>query len=363
MLKCKVNTRQFQESLKKLEVVIPNKTKLPILEGVKLSITDNAIQLTATDLENYVTATIDDFNTEGQGLTVITNTKEIMKSFKFMKESYTEIEVKNDDIIITNGNRNIKMKCEDVEEYPLEFTVSDIENTYTYNTKSLYNRIKKIDFARNKDDTRPILTGIHFNNEDMVTLDGYRIALNKDISLTVEKPFTIAPGTINFLNKTLNSKNEEKLLINVSEKYITFKYDNLTVTSRLLEGSYFNYKDVFLKEYSTIKLNTKKFKDNIEFLSIYTKGTESELTTADITKDNLKFSVNTERGVFDTEDSINSDLDLTIGFNNKYMLDALKSIQEEEIEICLSGEYNPIQIKEGENSFYVVLPIRLDMVA
>lgn len=363
MLKCKVNTKQFQESLKKLEVVIPNKTKLPILEGVKLSITGNTIQLAATDLENYVTATINDFDVEVQGSTVITNIKEIMKSFKFMKESYTEIEVKNNEIIITNGNRNIKMKCEDAEEYPLEFTTGDIENTYTYNTKSLYNRIKKIDFARTKDDTRPILTGIHFNNEDMVTLDGYRIALNKDTSLTVEKPFTIASGTINFINKTLNSKIEEEVLISTNDKYITLKYDNLIVTSRLLEGKYFNYKDIFLKEYSTIKLNTKKLKDNIEFLSIYTKGIKSELTTANITSNKLKLIVNTEQGLFDTEDKINSELDLTIGFNNKYMLEALKSIQEEEIEICLHGEYNPIQIKENENSMYIVLPVRLEKTA
>lgn len=363
MLKCKVNTKQFQESLKKLEVVIPNKTKLPILEGIKLSITNNSIQLATTDLENYVTATINDFNAEMQGSTVITNIKEIMKSFKFMKESYTEIEVNNNDIIIINGNRNIKMKCENVDEYPSEFTVGELENTYTYNTKSLYNRIKKIDFARTKDDTRPILEGIHFNNEDMVTLDGYRIALNKDTSLTIEKPFTIAPGTINFINKTLNSKVENEVLISTNDKYITLKYDNLIVTSRLLEGKYFNYKDIFLREYSTIKLNTKKLKDNIEFLSIYTKGIKSELTTANITSSKLKLIVNTEQGLFDTEDNINSELDLTIGFNNKYMLEALKSIQEEEIEIRINRDITPIEIKESENSFYIVLPVRLGNAA
>ena len=167
----------------------------------------------------------------------------------------------------------------------------------------------------------------------MVTLDGYRIALNKDTSLTIEKPFTIAPGTINFINKTLNSKVENEVLISTNDKYITLKYDNLIVTSRLLEGKHFNYKDIFLREYSTIKLNTKKLKDNIEFLSIYTKESKSEITTANITNDNLKLIVNTEQGIFDTEDRINSELDLTIGFNNRYMLEALKSIQEEEIEI------------------------------
>ncbi len=360
MLKCKVNTREFQESLKKLEVVIPNKTKLPILEGVKLYVTDNTIQLTATDLENYVTADISDFNVERQGSTVITNIKEIMKSFKFMNEPLTEIEVNNNEIIITNGNRNIKMKCEDVEEYPLGFMVDDIDNSYTYNTKSLYNRIKKIDFARSKDNSRPQLTGIHFNSEDMVALDGYRIALNKDRLLIVEKDFTIAPATINFLNKTLNSKLEQELLIGTNDKYLTLEYDNLTVISRLLEGNYFNYKDVFHREYSSIKLNTKKLKDNIEFLSIYTKGNKMELTRVDITNDMLKFSVNTEKGIFKTEDRISSNLDLKMGFNNRYMLDTLKSIQDEEIEIRLSGEYNPIEIQENENSRYLVLPVRLE---
>lgn len=359
MLKCKVNTREFQEAITKLEVIIDSKSKIDILKTIKLSITDDKLQLTATDLENHVVATIVDFQTNTKGSIAITNIKEIMKSFKFMKEYYTEIEVKDNEIIITNGNRNIKMKPESAEDFPEVFNIGNIENSYTYNTKSLYNRIKKIDFARSKDNTRPMLTGIHFNNGDMVTLDGFRLALNTDDSLSIKKPFTIAPGTINFLNKTLNKKSEDEILINVNDKYIIFNYDNLTVASRLLDGQFFNYKEILPKEYNNISMKTKKIKDNIEFLSTYTKGTKMELTKATITDGKMELSVNTERGIFNAIEKVSTSLEVTIGFNNKYMLDALKSVESEEIGVHISGAMNPIVINEGQDSKYLVLPIRL----
>ena len=183
MLKCRVNTREFQEGLKRVEVATDRKSALPILEHVKLSVTKDQLQLIGTDLENYMTITIEDVGVEAEGETVIKNIKDIIKSFKFMKESYTEIEVDNrNTITFTNGSRNIKLATGEVSEYPDGFNFGTIDNQYLYDTKTLHNRIKKIDFAKSTDNIRPTLTGIYFNESDLVTLDGYRAALSNDPS-------------------------------------------------------------------------------------------------------------------------------------------------------------------------------------
>lgn len=359
MLKCKVNTREFQDAITKLEVVIPSRTALGILKTIKLSATDDSIQLAATDLENHVTANIYDFQVESQGSILITNIKDIIKSFKFMKENYTEIEVKKDEVIISNGNRNIKMKCESSEDFPKEFEIADIDNNYIYNTKSLHNRIKKIDYARAKNNTRPVLAGIHFNNADIVALDGFRIALNKDNTLTVVNPFTLTQSTVNFLTKTLNKNIEKELKIAVNDKHIVFEYDDLIVKSRLIADKFFNYKDILPKEYKNFTIDTKNLKENAEFLNVYTKGTKMELLKINITSDKLELQANTEKGIFNAINDINSEAELTTGLNNGYLLDALKVVDGKEIEIRFNGSINPIVITDREGSEHLILPIRL----
>lgn len=358
MLKCKVNTKEFQDAITKLEVVIPNKSSLKVLECIKLTVTEDSMQLTATELENYVVANINDFEVESQGSVLITNIKEIIKSFKFMKDAYTTIEVNQDIITLSNSNRNIKMRIS-ADDYPNEFEIADIHNKYIYNTKSLHSRISKIDYARSKDDTRPLQTGIHFNSVDIVALDGYRMALNKDNTLMIEKPFTLAQGTVNFLNETLDKKVNKELRIAVNDKYIIFEYDNLIVKSRLLEGQFFNYKDILPKEYNTLAIDTKKLKENVEFLSIYTKDIKCNLVKMHITADKLGLQANTEKGIFDTTNDINTDKELAIGLSNKYLLDALKTINRDEIELRFNRNINPLVINDNEGSEHLILPVKL----
>lgn len=364
MLKCRVNTSQFQEALKKLEVVRPNKSQLKILENIVMTSCDGIVRLIATDLENYVIATITDSHVESHENIVVTNVKGIMKSFKFMNEVYTEIEANNRDITITNGSRKIKVLTMDYGEYPTEPQLETIDNEYTYNTKFLYNRIKKVDFAISKDQTRPILTGINFNNSDIVALDGYRLAINTDNKLTINKPFTIAPGTINFLTKTLNKKNEDKIIIKTNDNHIIFEYEDVKVISRLLEGKYFSYNEVLPRDFNGIvTVDTKKFKEDIDFLSVYSGSIKHELTVLTITDGTMELKANNQQGIFSIKHSIDSDYKIKIGFNNKYMLETLKVIETETIDICFVGDKNPMIIKESDNEKYMILPVRLENVA
>lgn len=356
-----VNTKEFQEVLKKLENIIDNKSKLEIIKSIKLEAENNKITLTATDLKNYAIGTIDaDVIVHGEA--ILPDVKEIIKSFKFMKDVITTIELENDNLIITNGKKNIKLETQDAEDYPKPFNIENVNNTYSYNETDLYNRIKKIDFAKSKDGTRQILTGIHFNSSDMVAIDGYRIALSNDDKLEVLHPFTVAPETVTFLTKTLDRKSNSPLTISTSDEHIKFEYDNITLISKLLEGNYFNYKQSFSSagDRDFFEMDKDKFKHDIDFLSVYVNAKDAKKTPVRLVIENnkLELSVNNGKGIYTTEKEVNFK-DSKIAFNIRYMADVLKVVDSDEIEISIEGNVQPLEIHDGDDKF-LVLPVRIN---
>ena len=358
MLKCKVNTKQFQEALKKLNQYNVNKD-LQSLQGVKFDITDDKVQLTRTDLKNYITITLNDIEISKTDSIIINNPKEIEKSFKYMKDTYTEIDIESDIITIKNGSKSLKLKGSKLEDFPKLPDDIKLIDKYNYNTKTLYNRLKKIDFARSKDDLRPILTGIYFNECDIAALDGYRLAVDRDNNLEVKNNFVINNGLIQFLLKTLNRKSEIDLTLATNEEYIQIDYENISILSKLLEGHYLNYKEILPNNYKEeFQIETKKLKNSIDFLSIYSKDIKSEITTMTIENNNLELKVATEEGIFKADTKINEDINIKIAFNNKLMKETLKEVEEDEILIGCNGSFNPLTI-EDNNTKYLILPIRL----
>ena len=279
-----------------------------------------------------------------------------------MKDVITTIELENDNLIITNGKKNIKLITQDAEDYPKPFNIENTDNIYSYNETGLYNRIKKIDFAKYKDDTRPILTGIHFNSSDMVAIDGYRIALSNDDRLEVLQPFTVAPETMTFLTKTLDRKNSNPLTITTSDEHIKFEYDNITLISKLLEGDYFNYKQSFSSagDRDLFEMNKDKFKHDIDFLSVYVNAKDAKKTPVRLVIENnkLELSVNNGKGVYTTEKEV-SFKDSKIAFNIRYMADALKATDNDDIKISIKGSVQPLEIHDGNDRF-LILPVKVD---
>lgn len=361
MLKCKINTKQLENALRKLEVIRPNIPDLKILENIKLETVENKIILTSTNLKDELQIYITDVAIEYPGVILLNNIKNLMKSFKYFKAIYTNIELHNSSIIITNDNKTVEIKSLDITEFPKNINIGLIENEYKYNTKDLYNRIKKIEHTTSKEDfIRPILEGIHFNNSDIVALDGYRLALSTDNNLNVNNSFTIASNTYKALLKLLDKKNKKDLIISHNDKYIRFKFDNMILTSELLEGEYYDYNQIIPRDHNTIiTVNKKELLENNEFLSLYSKDVKY-LTVWTITEDNLNIKVNTAEGIYNTNNSITFEgEELTLGLNNGFVIDVLKSIEDEEIIIKFVSATSPILI-ETEKEKYLILPVRLE---
>lgn len=364
MLKCKVNTRDFQETIKKLEKIIDYKTKVDIIRGIKLSVDDDGVKLIATDMDNEVVGIITDFDNQNvePGDTVILNIKKFIKLFKHMKEPYTTIKTHDNLIVVQNGDRKIEVIAGDVKDFPDRMISKKVNYLYEYNSQSLYNRIKKIDFSlsKAKEEPRELLKGIHFCGIDMVTSDGYRISLDKDSDLNVKESFTINRNLVDFLVKTLNSKTPELLQIVTSNKYVVMNYENIKIISKLLNGGYLDYEQIISGQSrydNSINLKVDELKNDIDFLGTYSKR-DKILIKAKITEHDLTLVNITEEEKIIVEKEIYAQEPVDIVFNGVYLKDVLNVLDNDVVELNINKEFDPIIIRENDNVF-LILPIRL----
>lgn len=356
MLKLTVNTKELETVLKKLEVIIPNKPKLEILAGIKLVATsEGVLKLTSSDLENTIVSTLD-VNVDNEGELVLTGMKDIMKSIKFFTEWQTKLEQIKNDLVIRNGDKKILVPILDIKEFPN--VIDPLKGkSYNYKENKLYERIMKVNYARGKDNTRPFTTGIHLNKNHLVALDGYRMALSKDDNLYINEPVTISNSTINALRKTLNRRKENNMNIILDDKHITFIYNDISLTSNLLECDYFKYEEVLPESPEIIKFDRKELEDNLKFLYIHSKGTDHNLIDIEVKNKIAKFKCTTQDSIISTDIEIDSNLKINQSVNNKYLIDALKVIKEDKVNYKFTSNLNPLCLVDSD-SLHLILVIR-----
>ena len=361
-MKINLFTQELEDAIKKLDMVRPTKAKIESLTCIHIVTADNKVILTSTDLVNDMQITLDAEIIE-HGEVLIGNIDNIKKSFKYFKDSQVTVEVdSNNNIILTCSGKQIKNTTIPTEEFP-QLQHKEFDNNYTYNTKALSNRINKIIHATIKDETRPMFTGIHFNSTDMVAVDGYRIALNTDSKLNINAPFTINNSAISVLKKILNNKKEIPLEISTNKEYARFEFDGIVLNSRLLDVEYIKYNQVIPREHkASLTVNTSQLLENAEFLNNY-QVYKKKVLKLEFSNNKLKLNVNNSSGIYkaDTDiiDSLNT-IEMTIGLDNDYIIDALKSIDDKKVSLHLGAtNVSPLVIIPNDNELYMILPVKI----
>ena len=356
MRKIIVDTQDFKNILEKVIKVTPKKSSVKILEELCFTVNENGVlSITAADLDTYITGFLKydctDKVTESNNY-IIEDSKSLVKALKYFKEYATTLITHKDFIEITNGNKSTKLKLIDADYPETRALNKDKLETYSYDAKKLSERIKAVEYATAKDSTRPLLEGIHFNNNDIVALDGFRMALNIDNNLYINNSFTLLKTGLKHLAATF--KDSENITINEYEKVVTFENEETLIILKKIEGNYFDYPQLFNEkaEYA-IKTDNKQIQEGFSYLKTFNKEN----------KPTVRFTGNTmtlnNTDISFTIDNIESYND-TIGFNCDYMLDALKQIDEDTVTINMASSVNPIIIQNEEgNNKALILPIRL----
>lgn len=362
---------QFQKNslLEGINIVfkaIPSKTSMTILECVLIDASANEIKLTCNDMELAIETMV-----EGN----ILERGKIALDAKLFYEIIRKLPASESDITITSDSSyNTEIRCEnavfhiqgrDSEEFS---GIPYIEkNQYiSLSQFSLKEAIRQTIFSIAPNDSNKMMSGelIEIKNGTfkIVSLDGHRISI-RNITLKdhYDDQKVIVPGkTLNEISRILNGDNDKEVLIFFSKNHIMFEFDDTTVVSRLIEGEYFRIDHMLSVDYQTrFRINKREFMDSIDRAIILIRDNDRKPLILDIADQNLNLKLLSSYGSMSTDIMINKvGNDLKIAFNPKFLLDALRVIDEEEVEVYMMTQKSPCYIRDAEGSYiYLILPV------
>ena len=203
---------------------------------------------------------------------------------------------------------------------------------------------------------------VHDNILKVVSLDGHRISIrNITLKDSYEDHKVIVPGkTLSEISKILTGDNEKDVLIFFSKNHILFEFDETIVVSRLIEGEYFKIDHMLSSDYETrVKLNKRDFMDNIDRAMILIRDSDRKPIILNVEDSNVNLKVKSSFGTMNADvPAHKSGKDIMIAFNPKFLLDALRVIDDEEVEIYMMNPKSPCFIKDEAGTYvYLILPV------
>lgn len=346
---------------------VSNKTTLPILEGIFFQVRENEIVLRSTDLEIGVEVAFD-ANVEKTGEIVLPSgiTGDLIR-----KMPGEDIFFEGDDgshMKIECVLSNFTLKGLPGTEFP-EFPEIIEENSFEIDSSELKELIKGTVFSVATSDNIPILTGVKVELEGneirLIALDGYRMAMKKGIIVKAVKEdisVIIPSKSISEIYKVLASYTGI-VSVKFSKNQIFFEMDRTKFTSRLLEGEFINYKNIIPVEHTTkVKVNRRLILDSCERAELLAREGKNNLIKMDFNQDQLILTSNAEIGnIFEIIPIENRGESLKIAFNSKFIIDALKVIDNEELLIEMTTSVGPGVLLpiDGEKFIYLILPVRV----
>ena len=347
--------------------VASSKSAVAALEGLLLEASDN-LQITGYDLKTGIkTQVAAEIITAGK---LVLNARLFSEIIRKLPEDIVEIEVDENYMAnITCGQSKFNIMGIAAEDYPA-LPLVDEENSFTIAQKTLKQMIAQTSFAISDNESRPIHTGSLFEIEEntltIVSVDGYRLALRKEtlenITLS-EKTFVVPGNALNEVEK-IASESDDELKISIDAKHILFTIGEIIVVSRRLEGEFLNYKQA-IPETNKINLTADKrlFMDAVDRVSLMISEKLKSPVRCIFQDGKVELLTNTALGKARDMFPIAGDGEnLEIGFNNKFLLEALKAAPASEVKVSLGTSVSPciIRAADGSDSFtYLVLPVRL----
>ena len=271
-------------------------------------------------------------------------------------------------IKIYSDNSQYDLNCLDSKEYPI-LKLEEVDNPIKINSNTFKTIISQTAFAISTQELRPLLTGLNFKiNGDIlecIATDSYRLA-KKNIKLdnpVSEDINIVIPGkNIIELDKIINE--ESDLEMHIFTNKVLFKYKNIIFQTNLLSGTYPNTSNLIPNDFSII-VNTKldAYYAAIDRAALLTQSKDKNIVKMKIKNNQMIInSFASEIGKVEEKLDIETtnDANIDISFSAKYMLDALKTMKDEEILILLNGEVKPIVIKstKDESLIQLILPIK-----
>ena len=348
---------------------VPSKTTMSILECILIDTTEGIIKFIANDMELGIQTAVDGTIAERGFIAV--DARIFVDIVRKMPDGDITIESDaSNKVTISCGRAKFNLigrKGDDFTYLPSIEKIDGISITQF----TLKNVIQKTIFSIAENESNKMMGGELFEVEGdtlkLVGLDGHRISIRK-VKLNGSYPHkkVIVPGkTLGEISKILTDSTENIVEIFFTDKHVLFEFDRTTVVSRLIEGEYFSIDQMLSSDYETkVSINRKEFLDCIDRATLLVKEGDKKPVIVSITDDKLELKINSAIGSMDEEVEIEKQgKDLLIGFNPRFLIDALRAIDDERVDIYLVNPKAPCFIRDKDSTYtYLVLPVNFTTV-
>lgn len=341
------------------------KSTLPALEGILIKSADNSLFLAGYDLDMGITTTIE--ATVREPGAVVLNARLFGDIVRRLPDE--NVYISTDEKLgatIRSGKSEFTIMGISADEYPEIPSVSDGAG-FTLPQNMLKSMIRQTIYAVAQTDSRPVHTGIQFELENnvlkLVAVDGSRLAIRSEKIKTDEKLKFVVPGkTMGEVLKLLSDE-ETPLSLAVGKRHIVMEINGYAVISRLLDGEFLPYNKAIPQQItSTVLVRTREFIDAVERASLVINDRIKSPLVSEFRDNQIILSCITPLGsacdIISAEVEGNAE---EMGFNSRFLLDALKNTDTDEVKIELSGPLSPMKIMPvtGDSFLFLVLPVRL----
>lgn len=345
---------------------IPSKTTMNILECVLINASADEIKFTGNDMELGIETKVEGSIAE-KGIIAL-ESKIFSDIIRKLPDSDSDVTIICDERYNTTiecDHAIFKIQGRDPQEFSyLPFIEKD--QYIALSQFSLKEAIRQTIFSISPNDSNKMMGGelleITDNILKLVSLDGHRISIrNILLKNNYENRKVIIPGkTLSEISKILTGDNEKEVLIYFSKNHILFEFDNTIVVSRLIEGEYFKIDHMLSNDYKThIKINKRIFMDNIDRAMIMIRDTDRKPIILKIEEKNVNMKIRSSYGSMNANvEAQKTGDDIMIAFNPKFLLDALRVIDDEDVNIYMLNPKSPCFIKDNaQNYIYLILPV------
>ncbi len=274
-------------------------------------------------------------------------------------------------VTISSGAVEFTVSGMDAGSYP-KLPIVPMQTQFGIPHELLYNMLEQTLFASPAMEQTGTNNGVLFQIHDhlltIVTLDNYRLALRREPvaveeEIRVKIPAKTLSDLMRILSKLSSSKEEKNVSVTISDTHLLFEADGYEIVSRLAEGEFIDYQKVIPSESTTsVLVKVRDLQNSLTRASIIINEKTKSAIKCTVSDQNMNIYCDTVMGRINENIPIDqSGNDLRFGFNNRYMLDALKACDCDEIRVNLKTPLSPILFvpPQGDHFLFLVLPIRL----
>lgn len=348
------------------------KTTMPILQCLLINADDNGVSITANDMELAIETKI-----SAEKCSVLENGtiaveaklfSDIIRKISF--EDAADVTITSDGTLveITSESSLFRIQEKDPEQFP-ELPQMREGHRLTVSQFTLKEVIKNTIFSIAANDSNKMMTGELFevrgNNLRVIALDGHRIAIvNTELREEYESVNAIIPGkTLSDISKIIEGSADRDVEICFDDNYVSFSFDDTIMVSRLIDGDFFKIDSMLSNDYLTkITVNKRELLNSVERSSILISESDKKPLIFKLEDDSLNLRVNSPTGYLDDVLRVEKGgKDIMIAFNPKFLLDALRAIDDEKVDLYMTTSKAPCFIRdENKKYIYLILPVNFN---